>query len=90
MLDSAALAAFRSAADDFLGAQELVAEAGQPVRPGLLEMISSASARIGDCLKSLPPPYRAVRYRGMTFLLVPRGDQWSLAVLPENQVVVIQ
>ena len=51
MLDDAALATFRAAADDFLRAQELVAESGQPVRPGLLELLASTSGRIGDCLQ---------------------------------------
>jgi hypothetical protein len=89
MLDDAALATFRAAADDFLRAQELVAESGQPIRPGLLELLASTSGRIGDCLKSLPPPLHAIRYRGMTFFLIPKGDGFALAVVPESQVVEI-
>jgi hypothetical protein len=89
MLDDAQLTTFRSADDDFLRTQALIAESGQSIRPGLLEMLANTSARIGNCLKALPPPFRAVRYRGMTFILVPKGDGFSLAVLPEAQVVKI-
>lgn len=89
MLDDAALATFRAAADDFLRAQELVAESGQPTRPGLLELLASTSGRIGDCLKALPPPLRAIRYRAMTFFLVPKDDGFMLAAMPEAQVVTI-
>jgi hypothetical protein len=89
MLDDAALATFRAAADDFLRAKELVAESGQPVRPGLLELLASTSGRIGDCLKSLPSPQRAIRYRGMTFFLIPKGVGFSLAAMPEAQVVEV-
>jgi hypothetical protein len=35
-------------------AQELIAASGKPIWPGLLEMLSSAMGRVGDCLKSLP------------------------------------
>lgn len=89
MLDEAQLTTFRSAADDFLRAQELVAESGQPIRPSLLELLANTSARVGNCLKGLPPPFRAMRYRGMTFFLVPKADGFSLAAMPEAQVVTI-
>ena len=90
MLDSAQLATFRSAADDFLRAQELVAESGQPIRPGLLELLANTSARVGDCLKALPPPFRAVRYRGMTYFLIPKDNGFALAAMPEAQVIQIE
>jgi hypothetical protein len=90
MLDDAALATFLAAADDFLRAQELVAEPGQPIRDGIVELLASTSGRIGDCLKGLPSPYRAIRDRGMTFFLIPKADDFSLAAMPEAQVVEVR
>jgi hypothetical protein len=87
-----AIEAFTRAADEFMRAQELVHEAGHPIRAGLLELLKASSEKVVAALEQLVrlpggEKYHAWRYRDMTFLLVPRGEAFALAVIPEAQVM---